>query len=111
MRMFMATLAAAAALGLSLPAEAQNRQRPPAEITIVNARDVALVSLEIASTGENPRLVGRVTQGIQPGRSAKLRLNRPTGCSFVIIARFADDSEAESDGTNLCGETQLRLTE
>ena len=97
MKFIAATVIAAATIAtvnLAVsPALAQRAQRPPAEITIVNARDVAVTSLEIATTGDNPRLVGRVTRALGPGQSVKLRLNRPTGCS-LCSARGINGADA-----------------
>lgn len=110
----LAFAAAAAAVLASAagPAFAQSRAtRPPAEITVINARSVAVTTFEIATSGDNPRLVGKLARPLAAGQSAKLRLNRPTGCSFFVLARFEDDSENDSDGFNLCGETQIRLVD
>jgi hypothetical protein len=113
---FRAFLAGGAGLALGAmpaavtPALAQ-QQRPPAEITIINARQVPLTMLEIATTGEQPRLVGKLERELAPGQQVRLRLTRPAGCSYFVLARFSDESESESDGLNLCGERQLRLTD
>jgi hypothetical protein len=106
-------IAAAAALVMAVPAfaQAQRAQRPPAEITIVNARTVAMTAFEIATTGEQPRLVGKLSTPLAPGKSTKIKLNKPTGCNFYVLARFEDESENDSEGTNLCGEKQIRLTD
>jgi hypothetical protein len=100
-----------AAAALATPALAQGSQRPPAELTIINGRDVAVTMFEIASTGAQPRLVGKLSKPLAPGASVKLKLNRPTGCNYFVLARFQDDSESESESMNLCGEKQIRLTE
>jgi hypothetical protein len=104
-----------AALGLGFlaatPAFAQREPRPPAEITVINARQVPLTVLEIATTGDQPRLVGKLNRPLEPGQQVKLRLTRPAGCSYFVLARFGDDSESEADSLNLCGERQLRLTD
>ncbi len=103
--------AAIAALATALPAQAQRVQRAPGEITVINARAVALTAFEVATSGENPRLVGKISRPLAPGQSVKLKLNRPTGCSFFVLARFEDESENDAEGANLCGETQIRLTD
>jgi hypothetical protein len=105
--------AATASLVFALPsfAQGQRAQRPPAEITVVNARTVAMTAFEIATTGEQPRLVGKLSAPLAPGKSAKVRLNKPSGCNFYVLARFEDESENDSDSTNLCGEKQIRLTD
>lgn len=108
---YFAVVAASLTLALPAFAQAQRAQRPPAEITIVNARSVALTAFEIATIGEQPRLVGKLTKPLAPGQSVKLKLNKPTGCSFYVLARFDDESENDSESTNLCGEKQIRLTE
>jgi hypothetical protein len=108
---FAAAALVAATISLPAFAQAQRPQRPPAEITVINARSVALTAFEIATIGEQPRLVGKLNTPLAPGKSVKLKLNRPTGCSFYVLARFEDESENDSDGTNLCGERQIRLTD
>jgi hypothetical protein len=117
---FKASLLAAAALpaGLaaavtaSTTAEAQQRaQRPPAELTIINARGSALTAFEIATSGEQPRLVGKLGAPLAPGKSVKMKLTRPAGCSYFVLARFDDGSENDAEDVNLCGERQIRLTE
>jgi hypothetical protein len=111
-RLAGAALTAAAGLTLAAaPASAQRAPRPPAELTIINGRDVAVTMFEIASTGAQPRLVGKLSRPLAPGASVKLKLDKPTGCSFFVLARFQDESESESEGMNLCGEKQIRLTE
>ncbi len=104
-------LTAIAALSAAVPALAQRAQKAPAEITVINARTVALTAFEVATSGDNPRLVGKISRPIAPGQSVKIKLNKPTGCAFFILARFEDESENDSDGTNLCGEKQIRLTD
>jgi hypothetical protein len=106
-----AAAAASAVLALPAFAQAQRAQRPPAELTIINARTVAMTAFEIATTGEQPRLVAKLSAPLAPGKSAKIKLNKPTGCSFYVLARFEDESENDSDGANLCGEKQIRLTD
>jgi hypothetical protein len=94
-------------------AQAQGRPaaRAPAELTIVNARTATLTAFEIATTGDQPRLVGKLTKPLAPGKSVKLKLNRPTGCSFFVLARFDDETDNDSESANLCGEKQIRLTD
>lgn len=113
MKIISSVAVAAASLLIASPAfaQAQRAQRPPAEITVINARTVAMTAFEIATTGEQPRLVGKLSTPLAPGKSAKLRLNKPTGCNFYVLARFEDESENDSDSTNLCGERQIRLTD
>jgi hypothetical protein len=107
-----AAIVAGVVLAGAAPAWAQARQpRAPAELTIINARSVALTQFEIATSGDNPRLVGRLQRPLAPGQQTKLRLTRPSGCSYFVLARFEDESENDSDGLNLCGERQIRLTD
>lgn len=94
------------------PALAQQRaQKPPAEIMLINGRTVAMTAFEIATSGDNPRLVAKLAKPLAAGKSIKIKLNKPTGCAFFVLARFEDDSENDSDGLNLCGEKQIRLTD
>lgn len=102
----------ACAAFIAPPALAQQRAlKPPAELTIINARAPQLVSLEIATNTEPPRLVAKLTRPLQAGKSVKVKLNGARGCSYVVLARFADDSESYAEDMNLCGEKQIRLTE
>lgn len=104
-------LAAACALALlpTLPALAQSR--PPAQVKITNGRTIPLESLEITTTGEQARLVAKLSKPLAPGKSVALKLNKPAGCSYYILGKFADESESDNDGVDLCKEKSLRLTE
>ncbi len=107
----IAALSIAAVSVLHAPAQAQRAQRAPAELTIINGRGSALTAFEIATTGEQPRLVAKLSKPLAPGKSVKVKLSNPTGCAFFVLARFDDGSENDSDDLNLCGEKQIRLTE
>jgi hypothetical protein len=103
--------AAAACAAIAGPALAQTAQRPPTELTVINARSVTLTAFEIATTGAQPRLVAKLDKPLAPGAQVKVRLTRPSGCTYFVLARFDDDSENDSDSANLCGERQIRLTD
>ncbi|WP_332680606.1 hypothetical protein [Bosea sp. (in: a-proteobacteria)] len=105
-------LSAACALALlpALPALAQAK-RPPAQIKITNARTIPLESLEIATSGEQPRLVARLAKPLAPGQSVSLKLNKPAGCSYYVLGKFSDEAESDNDGVDLCRERTLRLTD
>jgi hypothetical protein len=111
----VATVAlAAASAGLVLAAgaaQAQRAARPPAQVTVTNARAAPLTVFEIATTGEQPRLVAKLAKPLAPGQSIALRLNRPAGCSYYVLARFGDDVESDSEGMDLCADKVIRLTE
>ncbi|MBN9472062.1 MAG: hypothetical protein J0J10_25175 [Bosea sp.] len=94
----------------TLPALAQSA-RPPAQIKITNARSVPLDSLEITTTGEQARLVAKLTKPLAPGKSVSLKLNKPSGCSYYLLGKFSDDVESDNDGVDLCKERSLRLTD
>lgn len=96
-------------LGTAL-AQAQSA-RPQASITLTNARATMLTVFEIASTGDNPKLIARITKPLAPGKSIKLAMKGAKGCEYFVLARFDDDSEATSDGMDLCREKTIRLTE
>lgn len=102
--------ACALALLPALPALAQSA-RPPAQVKITNARTVPLESLEITTTGEQPRLVAKLAKPLAPGKSVSLKLNKPAGCTYYLLGKFSDDSESDNDGIDLCKERSLRLTE
>jgi hypothetical protein len=95
----------------SPPAALAQSPRLPAQVTIVNGRAVPLTKLEIATTGDRPRLVAKLARPLAPGKSVALRLNRPSGCSFYVLGRFSDEVENDHDGVDLCKDTTLRLTD
>lgn len=94
----------------TLPALAQNT-RPPAQVTVTNARTVPLTLFEIATGGEQPRLVAKLQKPLEPGKSTTLRLNKPQGCTYFLLGRFADDVENDADGWDLCTNRTIRLTD
>jgi hypothetical protein len=99
-----------AACALALPALAQ-QARPPAQITISNMRAAPLTTFEIATTGEQPRLVAKLAKPLAPGKSVALRLSRPAGCSYYVLARFEDAAESDSESMDLCRDRVIRLTD
>jgi hypothetical protein len=103
-------LAAAAATILSAPALAQ-RAKTPSSVTITNARAETLTALVVQTTEETPRVVGKLAKPLAGGKSQKLTLNKPKGCTFNVLAQFADESEAEAEGIDLCKDAKIRLTE
>jgi len=102
-------LICAAALLATVPALAQTR--PPAQIKITNGRAVPLEALEITTTGEQARLVAKLTKPLAPGKSVALKLSKPVGCSYYVLGKFSDETESDNDGVDLCKEKSLRLTE
>ncbi len=104
-------IAASTSLCLAgLPAIAQST-RPPAQIKITNARTVPLDTLEVTTTGEQPRLVAKLAKPLAPGKSVALKLNKPAGCSYYVLGKFSDEVESDNDGVDLCREKSLRLTD
>jgi hypothetical protein len=100
----------AAAMLAALPAAAQ-QPRPPAQIKITNMRAAPLTTFEIATIGEQPRLVAKLAKPLAPGKSAEIKLNKPVGCSYFVLARFDDAAESDSDSMDLCKERVIRLTD
>lgn len=94
----------------TVPALAQS-SRPPAQIKVTNARTVPLDSLEITTSGEQPKLVAKLAKPLAPGKSIALKLNKPTGCSYYILGKFSDEVESDNDSVDLCREKSLRLTD
>ena len=94
----------------TLPALAQSA-RPPAQIKVTNARSVPLNTLEITTSGEQPRLVAKLAKPLAPGKSAVLKLTKPAGCSYFVLGRFSDEVENDNDGVDLCREKTIRLTD
>lgn len=98
-----------AVLGLALPAAAQGA-KPHPQITISNQRSIPLHSFEIATAGEQPRLVAKLAKPLAPGKSIALKLNKPQGCAYTVQGRFEDDATSDSD-MDLCKDRVIRLTE
>lgn len=111
-RLVLASLLAlpAGLLATTLPASAQGA-KPPAQITVTNMRSVPLTLFEIATGGDQPRLVGKIAKPLAPGKSIAVKLNKPTGCSYFVLARFDDAVESDAEDMNLCRDRVIRLTE
>ncbi|CAM5194281.1 putative protein OS=Bosea thiooxidans OX=53254 GN=SAMN05660750_03275 PE=4 SV=1 [Bosea thiooxidans] len=92
----------------ALPAAAQGK--PHAQITISNQRSVPLNSFEIATAGEQPRLVAKLAKPLAPGKSVALKLNKPQGCSYTVQGMFEDEAASDAD-MDLCRDRVIRLTE
>jgi len=110
----IASLAGLVALSLMTaagPAAAQRAAKPPGEIKITNMRAAPLTTLEIATSGDQPRLVAKLAKPLAPGKSVSLKLNKPSGCSYFVMAKFEDEVESDNDGVDLCKDKVLRLTE
>jgi hypothetical protein len=103
-------LSATAVLAIQ-PAMAQRAPKPPAAITVTNARAAAVTQFEIATMGEQPKLVGRLTKPLAPGKNIQLTLKGASGCSYFVIARFDDGSETEAEGVDICADKTVRLTD
>ena len=97
-------------LPAALPAAAQGA-KPPAQITIKNMRTAPLTMFEIATGGDQPRLVGKIAKPLAPGQSVAVKLNKPAGCSYFVLARFGDEVESDAEGMDLCKDRIIRLTE
>lgn len=85
--------------------------RPPAQITVTNMRSAPLTTFEIATIGDPARLVGKLAKPLAPGKSATVKLNKPAGCSYYVLARFGDDVETDAEDMDLCRDRVIRLTE
>ena len=97
-------------LSATLPAMAQGA-KPPAQITIKNMRTAPLTTFEIATGGDQPRLVGKIAKPLAPGKSVAVKLNKPAGCSYFVLAKFGDEVESDADAMDLCRDRVIRLTE
>ena len=105
------TLAAVLAVPLMASPALAQRAKAPTDVTITNARGEPLTGLVIQTTENTPRVVGTLTKALAPGKTQKLVLKKPKGCTYNVLARFADDSEAEAEGVDLCKDKVIRLTE
>ena len=97
------------ALAAATPALAQSR--PPVQISIHNMRAAPLTMFEISTTGDQPRLVGRIARPLAPGARATVRLSKPVGCEYYVLARFSDGAESDAESMDLCRDRSIRLTE
>lgn len=95
---------------VAFPALAQST-RPPAQVTVTNARTAPLTTLEIATGGEQPRVVGKLSRPLAPGKTATVKLDKPQGCSFSVLGRFSDEVENEQEDWNLCQNRTIRFTD
>jgi hypothetical protein len=101
---------AAGLLSVALPVAAQGA-KPPAQITIKNMRAAPLTMFEIATGGDQPRLIGKIAKPLAPGKSIAVKLNKPVGCSYFVLAKFGDEVESDAEGMDLCKDKIIRLTE
>ena len=83
----------------------------PAQIKITNMRAAPLTTFEVATTGDQSRLVGKLDKPLAPGKSASIKLNKPNGCNYFVLAKFSDDAESDAESMDLCKERTIRLTE
>lgn len=109
-RIATAVAATITAMLLAGPALAQ-RAKTPTSVTITNARTEALTALVIQTTEATPRVVGRIAKPLAGGKSQRVALSKPKGCTYNVLAQFADESEAEAEGLDLCKDPKIRLTE
>jgi hypothetical protein len=104
-----------AALFIPFAAEAASGRkggtRPPSRITVVNSRDILLAGVEVSTEGAAPRVVARLGEGLAAGQTAKIRLAKPSGCSYTVHGTFEDGSETTVEGVNICADSTLRFTE
>jgi hypothetical protein len=107
------------ALGLttmaaSAPALAQSAKpkatKPPASVTLTNARAVSLTMAEIV-LADGSHVVARITKALEPGKSVTLKLNKPKGCSYMVNGGFEDESEVDTGVIDLCKDAKIRLVE
>ncbi len=105
-----AFILAAGSLYGAAPALAQ-KAKPPTQITVHNLRTAPLTTFEIATAGDQPRLVGKLTRPLAPGQRITIKLSKPVGCSYYVLARFGDEAESDADGMDLCKDKVIRLTE
>lgn len=101
-------------MAASAPALAQAAKpkatKPPASVTLTNARGVSLTMAEI-TLADGSHVVARITRPLEPGKSVTLKLNRPKGCSYIVNGGFEDESEVETGTIDLCKDAKIRLVE
>ena len=74
-------------------------------------RTAPLTTFEIATGGEQSRLVGKIAKPLAPGKSVAVKLNKPAGCNYFVLAKFDDEVESDAEGMDLCKDRIIRLTE
>lgn len=84
--------------------------RPPVQVTVSNARDLILASLEIMPMSGGAA-VARLKEPLGAGASIKLRLVKPKGCAYVVTGAFEDGSDLAPIQLDLCKDPILRLVE
>jgi hypothetical protein len=82
----------------------------PTVVTVTNEAALLLAGVEISTTESEPRIVGSLPQGLQSGKSTKIRLRSPKGCEYSVVAVFEDGSEAPGGKVDLCKDPSLRFT-
>lgn len=101
----------AAALDAAIAdAQAQARARPPAQVTVTNARALILAALEIRSA-DGTRVVASLREPLAGGKSVRLRLAKPQGCSYQVSGSFEDETDVETAAVDLCKDPVIRLVE
>lgn len=98
-------------MGHAGDATAQPKTRPPGQVTVVNAASLMLAGLEVATTTNESKVVGRLSEGLAPGKTIKLRLKGQVGCEYRVRAEFEDGTASEAQTVNLCEDQVLRFTD
>jgi hypothetical protein len=113
----LACLSGVAVLSIILAVSAEaaparkGKPRPPSQITVVNTRAVLLAGVEVTTTDATPRVVARLKEGLAAGQTVKIKLVRPSGCSYSVRGTFEDGTEATVEDVDICADATLRFTE
>ncbi|MCA0424465.1 MAG: hypothetical protein LCH61_14305 [Proteobacteria bacterium] len=98
-------------LGLAGPAMAQQRKasaKPPAAITVSNARAASLVTLALMKA--DGKIVARLAKPLEPGKKATLAIAKGATCALEVSATFDDEAENATQ-IDICKDKAIRFTD
>lgn len=90
-------------------AQANVARRPPAAITLSNARSANLIEFALA-TAEG-KVVARITKPLAAGQKIKLTLQKGAACVLEVSATFDDESENAGGQVNVCKDANVRFVD
>jgi hypothetical protein len=103
--------AAAAAPAKSKIAKAKvtSGKKVPSVIHVENKRTVTLKSLQIALSGGQGKLVGKLAKEVAGGKNARIALKGAKGCEYDVKWEFEDATDEST--ADLCNDPRIVLTD
>ena len=101
-----------AIIALVVPAAAAPRakaKQAASSIDISNQRTVALTAFQLATAGDNGKVIGKIAKPVPAGGKVKLKLARAKGCEFV--ARWQFEDAGDEGAVDLCHDPKIVLTD